>query len=107
MYGVASTERLELTDNTYVEFKNNEQIVIYLNLLSDGKIKEITDMNLHTLLVTSGDSSSNQEEQKLSDNNGNGDGNSSSGQASNGTLSPFSWNQGSTEDVPIFSDMDD
>lgn len=79
-YGrITSTERIELADHTYIELKNNEQIVIYLYLLSDGKIKEITDMNLNTLLVISGDNDSNSTAQpSATQNNG-----TTSGAASN------------------------
>ena len=92
-YGrITSTERIELADHTYIELKNNEQIVIYLYLLSDGKIKEITDMNLNTLLVISGDNDSNSTAQpSATQNNG-----TTSGAASN--------SQSEMIEEPVFGD---
>ena len=93
-YGrITSTERIELAGRTYIELKNNEQIVIYLYLLSDGKIKEITDKNLNTLLVISGDSDSNNTAQpSATQNNG-----TTSGAASN--------SQPEMIEEPLFEDI--
>ena len=100
-YGrITSAEILELTDHTYIELKNNEQIVIYLYLLSDGKIKEITDKNLNTLLVISGDSDSNNTAQpSATQNNGTTNGAASNNQpAQNG-------NQGEPIEIPVYEDF--
>lgn len=100
-YGrIVSTERLELSNSTYIELKNNEQIVIYIYLLSDGKIKEITDMNLHTLLVISEESNSG-----ASDNSAQPSSAQSSSTQSGGTANSAASN-GKSEMIeePVFGD---
>lgn len=100
-YGrITSTERIELTGNTYIELKNNEAVVLYLYIASGYRITEITDFNLHTLITITDDSDSKQEEQKPSDSSNTDNSNSSTSQSSNGSSVPFDFSAGEPNYAP-------
>ena len=73
-------------------------------MTSDNRIKEITDINLYTLITISGDVTSDASQTQTDNGRSTGaytdDSNSSTSQSSNGTLSPFPWDQGGEGDVP-------
>ena len=72
-YGrITSTERIELTGNTYIELKNNEAVVLYLYIASGYRITEITDFNLHTLITISGDATSDASQTQTDNGRGTG-----------------------------------
>ena len=104
-YGrITSTEWLELTDSTYIELKNNEAVVLYLYMTSDNRIKEITDINLYTLITISGDVTSDASQTQTDNGRSTGaytdDSNSSTSQSSNGSSAPFDLSAGEPNYAP-------
>ena len=104
-YGrIISTEWIELSNHAYIELKNNEAVVLYLYMTSDNRIKEITDINLYTLITISGDVTSDASQTQTDNGRSTGaytdDSNSSTSQSSNGSSAPFDLSAGEPNYAP-------